>query len=438
MPASIPTSPRFLALKTILRTDSGVILQEALNQTLASANLAANIKNFVSELVYGYYRKRIRLDYILRKLLPRPDKLPEPMLVYLKLAFYSLLFQKNSQDFAVINETVGIIKKNFGQKMANVGNAVLRSLQRKGSAPLDLNWYADKNKWRTMANFYAMPVEIVNFWLKSYGEEAALALLKRSSERPYTGVRINEKNPLAHGLREFFSNAKVCVRQIGQWGFVLPPGALPEAIGHVPWANLLRKGAVSLQAPGSLYIMEELGLKSWQKPVWDCCAGIGGKTAILLQYGVPVQLVSDISLKRLNYSLNHLKAAYPDLKIIQADAAEPPLKKWHGNIIADVPCSGLGVLARRPDIRKNSFDWRPYAKKQKEILEALYSVLANGAELAYITCTLNPHENEKAAADFVKKHRDMEITREKQTPHDHPWLEGMYGVVFKKKPGQGL
>lgn len=434
MPISASKSPRVLALTAIMRADSGVILQEALQETLATANLSSPLKNFISDLTYGYYRKRIRLNYILRKLLPSPDKLPAQMLILLELAFYSLLFQKNKHEFAVINETVAIIKKMFGQRMANVGNAALRSFQRLGNAPYDLNWYANKNKWQAAANFYAMPMDIVNLWLKSYGEETALALLKRSSERPYVGVRINEKSCQARKLRELFINSEYGSQQIGEWGFALHPGALPETILNESWENLLQNGAISLQAPGSLYIMEELGLKNWQKPAWDCCAGVGGKTAILLQYGVPIGLVSDISRKRLNYSLNHLKENYPALNIIRANAAAPPLKKWHGNILADVPCSGLGVLARRPDIKKSAFDWTPFAKKQKEILAGLYSTLEDGAELAYVTCTLNPHENEKIAADFVKNHRNIEIVREKQTPHDHPWLEGMYGVVFKKKP----
>ncbi|MDE5832700.1 MAG: antitermination protein NusB, partial [Desulfovibrio sp.] len=198
--------------------------------------------------------------------------------------------------------------------------------------------------------------------------------------------------------------------------------------------SLFGEGVFSFPAAGSQMAIRELGLRDWREPVWDCCAGAGGKTLALLDAGVPVTLASDPSPSRPRAMLaecRRLKIAAPGL--VRASALAPPLTVWRGNILADVPCSGSGVLARRPDLRLKKPDIAAFARLQLGILESCASLLQPGKELAYITCSRNPAENEELAARFLKKHPEMEQTRSWQTPVEHPWLEGMGGVVLRKK-----
>ena len=116
------------------------------------------------------------------------------------------------------------------------------------------------------------------------------------------------------------------------------------------------------------------------------------------------------------------------------DAARDVVR-WEGDIVLDVPCSGLGVLARRPDIAMNVTPEKiaDLQAIQAKLLAQAARTLQPGRRIAYITCTLNPAENENAIRAFLQTRGDFTLQAEWQTPHDHPWLEGMYGAVLQKK-----
>lgn len=420
---------------------SNISLQEAISHSLTVSDLSVSERRATADLAYGYFRSRIRLEYILRHLATKPDAFPKPFSIMLSLGLYSLLFQERTKDFVVINNIVEWGKRLYGKRLAGAANAILRGCQRRLSEFQDMEWYENGTRGGLQAKalFYAMPHPIARLWADSYGEEAAVALLQRSFQRPWVGIRVNSAHSNASQLRGFFAKLPAStVSVIDDYGFAIAPGALPDEIlgRHLnEWAQC---GALVRQAPGSVQILKELGLFDWKGPVWDCCAGIGGKSAALLDRGVNVCLCSDTSHKRLG-AFSHLYKKSGNPQLMLADAKSPPLKIFDGHILADVPCSGLGVLARRPDIRKieNDFDRRllEFQTKQLAILESLHNLLQPERQLAYITCTLNPNENERLVRAFLCKRKDMEIMYEWHTPHKHPWLEGMYGVVLKKSAG---
>lgn len=432
-------SPRLLALKIIEKTLGGAKIQEALNYYLEKSTLNTQDRQLCTDLVYGYFRTRIRLDFILAQFLKKPAKLPPSMRILLALGLYGLLFQDKVPPYASINETVKAIRKICGQALANVANGVLRNIQKLGEELHEMDWYRLKagDDAKGEAFFYAMPEEAAKLWRASYGEEAASRLMERSSRRPWHGLRINARHAEAARLRAGLGALEGAER-IGEYGFAFPPGKYPESVAGQKLTDWIRQGALSMQAPASMLIVEELGLTDLDGAVWDCCAGSGIKSAQLLERGANVQLASDISRQRLENirpfcERLHLEAP----NIVQASASRPPLAKWKGHILADAPCSGLGVLARRPDIRENIKEekfWESYAATQEEILDALASLLEEGKKLVYITCTLNPHENEFLVRKILSRHPELTPAKEWQSPDDHPWLEGMYGAVLLKKP----
>lgn len=237
--------------------------------------------------------------------------------------------------------------------------------------------------------------------------------------------------PSAHGLG---ADKSVPVR-IGRWGLAFAPGQMPRAIlGHDlrHWQAL---GALSWQSAGSQTALLELGLDSWREPVWDACAGYGGKSMALMEWDVPVGLCTDRSAARLRGLPGQCAALnLPLPPICLADAARPPVRVWPGHILVDAPCSGLGVLARRPDIRRREPQHLAELEElQRAILATLAGYLQPGRELAYITCTLNPAENEQAVAWLLKSHKNLRLLRQWQTSHDDAWLEGMYGAVLRNE-----
>ncbi|MFT4300785.1 MAG: transcription antitermination factor NusB [Desulfovibrio sp.] len=538
----LPLNGRTAALRALLLTDQGQSAQQALASVLEAraehkresplkdkasvltAGLSAQDRALCTELVYGCLRTEIRLDFILSTVLRRPQDLPRPMRLILAIAVYGLMFQDKVPAHAVIHEAVDQVRRLFGQGLSRVANGALRSLQRAGQQPLQQAFYAVQNKggkaqtshtgkqsFSGQCVFYSVPLWIGNMWRDAYGEHAALDLLRRSFERPYSALRINAGHPQARKLydalarsAEFFAaeNAApsavardladrasqgtdcmpgagagtgtdtighqdsfgevteapgfhivpgvesvtesivsaaddnfVAPVRIGQWGLAFAAGQLPrEALGFDLryWQS---QGALSWQSAGSQMALLELGLDSWREPVWDACAGYGGKSMALMEWGVPVGLCTDRSMGRLR----GLPAQCATLKLPQpaiciADATQPPVKQWHGHILVDAPCSGLGVLARRPDIRRRE----PQHLAELEVLQRamlcrLASILQPGRELAYITCTLNPSENEKAVEYLAENNNKIKIVRQWQTSHGHPWLEGMYGALLRKE-----
>ena len=440
------TSARDLALRALALMDEGMPVQAAVDSVLGTSLAPPRERRLASELVYGCARERIRTEAILARLLRKPEGLPRPLLHILAIAIHSLLFQGGIPAHAAISEAVKQAERRYGVRLARVANGALRSLQRLGEAPLELAWYEDARdepairQWRAACRFWSLPESIADLWRDAYSEDGALALMRRSFQRPWTGIRINARHPQAPALRDALAAAVPEAQRasLGAWGMAFAPGALPEEVLGQTLAQLRGSGLLSFQSAGSQAVLAELGLDTWREPVWDACAGVGGKSLALLETGVPVRLATDTSWARLSrLAAANAPLGSPHVLLALADAAKPPVGRWSGHILVDAPCSGLGVLARRPDIRfpgrRGREMLRAWPQTQTRILAALAARLRHGRELAYLTCTLNPQENEEVVAALLKRERGLELVRSWTTPMEHPWLEGMYGALLHRR-----
>lgn len=441
-----PTA-RHSALSALLLVDAGLSAQQALaaafEQTYVDGKNSVGVvlppveRHLCSELVYGYLRTEIRIAFVLARVLPRPKSLPQPLLHILGLAVYALIFQDRVPDHAAVFCAVETARALYGQGLSKVVNGALRSVQRLGDAPMQRDFYLPSdvaaNSPEHLALFYSLPVWIVGHWRKHYGLEAAEQLSRRSFARPWTALRINAGHSQALQLR--LTLLELGGAAVGQWGVAFAPGALPAEVCDRPLADWQACGALSFQSAGSQLVLEELGLFDWRKPVWDVCAGFGGKTVALLERGVAVSLSTDRSLQRLAGlpgQCARLSLQCPPLALV--DAVQPPLAEWGGHILVDAPCSGLGVLSRRPDIRRRPQQQAlEHALLQHNMLLRLVALLRPGCELAYVTCTLRAQENEKQMQHVTRECPDVQLVRQWQTTNGHPWLEGMFGAVLRKK-----
>ena len=442
---------RNTALCALLLVDSGLSAQQALAAALAhvadtraeqggcksSASLSAVERNLCSELVYGYLRTEIRIAFILSKVLPRPQSLPRPLQLVLGLAVYGLLFQDRVPDHAAVFCAVETARALHGQGLAKVANAALRSVQRLADAPMQQDFYvgegAAAHSPQHLALYYSLPVWIVGHWSKHYGPDAVLQLAQRSFNRPWSALRVNASHADAETLR---SALLACgAAAVGQWGCAFAPGHLPAEVNGKQLAEWQAFGAVSYQSAGSQLALEQLGLNDWSKPVWDVCAGFGGKSVALLERGIMVPLATDRSRQRLAGLPGQCqRLALPCPAMALVDATNPPFADWNGHILVDAPCSGLGVLARRPDIRRRPQQQAvEHEQLQRSILDHLLGLLQPGCELAYITCTLRVQENEKQIQRLMREHSGLRLCSQWQTPNEHPWLEGMFGAVLRKE-----
>ncbi len=430
------SDPRRDALAVLLELEKGGTTQALLDRMLRTGGGERRHGALCTELVYGFLRTERRLDAVLRQLLRRPEKLPREMFLALGLAAYALLFLERVPAHATVDWTVGHIRRRFGGGLARVANGTLRSLQRLGDGPLTEGFYAplEADPLRRAALFYSLPDWMALLWDKAYGREACLHLLRRSFRQPHPCVRVNALHERAGELRAALLEQGG--EPVGDWGVAFGPGGSPEAVLESPLGRWMDAGACSWQAAGSQLALSMLHPKTWAQPIWDACAGQGGKTLALLEQGTAVTLCSDVHggrLRGLRDGARRLGLNAPP--VIRAAADKPPLRRWSGTILLDVPCSGLGTLSRRPEIRRRRGpdDVRHLEALQARIAAAAWNTLQPGGHLVYVTCSLNPDENERQLAALQRAHTDAKLLEMWQTPHESPWLEGMYAVLLQKR-----
>jgi 16S rRNA (cytosine967-C5)-methyltransferase len=442
---------RLVAINTLLALEKGKQVQEALDTALRLASLSQQNTALCTEMVYGFLRAEIRINWVLQQVLPNMQHLPRAVQLALGLAVYSLLFLEKIPHYAVLDWTVGFVRQRFGAQLAGLGNAALRSVLRLLPQAQEQAWYMPQNQTggkkarlrayrHGLALWYSLPDWIVDVWFSAYGEEAALALLQRSCARPWSALRVNRQHAHAAALLSALqawasSNAQDC-QPCAQAGFAFASGTAPQALCGKSLAQWHEAGAIRWQAAGSQAVLEALGCHTWQEPVWDACAGQGGKSLFLLENSVPVRLASDVHAGRLRRVARECaRLSLPTPALCLANMGQAPVAQWQGNILLDVPCTGLGTIARRPDIKRHrSFAMlKELCAVQAQLLDEAWRVLLPQHELAYITCALDPQENEEQIAAFCQRHADAELCCTWQTPHTHPWLEGMYGARLVKK-----
>ncbi len=436
---SLPFSANNMALHSLLLVDNGYTVQQSLSLIFSCQNSSFIQKsiNLTTELVYGFLRTEPRIVFILSYFLKKPGNIPRPMYLLLGLSVYSLLFLNNLKQYSIIYTVVDSVHYLYDQRLASVANAVLRSVQRNLVLLQHLEFYMkfSSSKIDALSIFYGIPLWIVKIWLDDYGFDDCIRLMQRSLLRPWRCLRVNALHPDAYRIyNKLLDSGGI---SIASWGVAFAPGCMPLEVDTIPISQLHNDGVISYQSAGSQIALDMLHLDAWTQPVWDVCAGFGGKTFTLLEQGIPVKFCTDLTLSRLSalpLECQRLHLSQPVVSL--ADASHTPISRWYGHILVDAPCSGLGVLARRPDIRRRSCNLlSKYVATQKSILSACLSLLQPGMQLAYITCTLRKQENDSLIESLLHKNTDLQLLVQWQTPHDHPWLEGMYCALLKKNGG---
>lgn len=435
-----PRAAALVALSRVLLENADS--QAALDDVLRSPILVPTDKRLCTELVYGVLRWYLRLDQFCLLFLKKPDKLPHEMRLCLLAALYEMVYLR-APHHGPVGWAVSHVRNRFGAGLAGVANGTLRSMQRdlaRFAKPGDLLG-PDSSEEDVLSLGHAMPVWIVRLWLDAYGREATQALLAASQNVPPSGLRLNRAAPGWEEARAALLEKQepVAVAAVGPAGLAFT--------GALPWRakELVAQGLASRQSAASYQALEALGPAFWPAPVWDACAGRGGKALTLLEQGVGVTLASDVSGARLaglakEYArlglAEHGAPPCPVAVPLSAAAAEFPagLPERFQTVLVDAPCSGLGTLSRRPEIRlrRTPGDLDRLAALQRDILRAVWRRLEPGGLLVYLTCTMNPAENEGCVMDFLSSHMDALVRREWRTPVDSPLQEFFYGALLQK------
>ncbi|WP_243357633.1 RsmB/NOP family class I SAM-dependent RNA methyltransferase [Fundidesulfovibrio terrae] len=376
----------------------GQDLQAALDNTLRQVEDPRD-RGLATELAYGYLRLKGRMDFLVRTQLSRPEG-TQPLIVrILGIAAYELVHLGSIPPHATLSWAVDAVKARFGQSQGNLANAVLRRIQDLGADAADRPFYSahSRSHLGEAAAWYSCPGWLADLWRRDYGVEEAVGLMQAQLFAPLTGLRINFTKVGAAELFEELSARPGRLWSASPWvGFDTAAAgpALPEV------RRLEQEGLVSRQSPAVGDILHRLSSPSWPDPVWDACCGRGGKTLALLEQGRTHVFSSDPNRKRLRgLGPEALRLGLETPLTFLADAANPPLRATEGTILVDAPCSGLGVLSRRPDAKwkRTRADVDNLARIQAGILTACARALKPGGRLVYMTCTMTRQENDRQA-----------------------------------------
>ena len=269
-----PLPAREAALRILERTGISAPVQSLLDTKLTGGLFSRQEAALTTELVYGYLRSEIRISWLLSQFMKAPEKLPASMKLMIGIAAYELLYLDRIPAHASVSAAVDAVRARFGQGLSRVANGVLRSLIRLSESE-DLKAFAFyesriKDPMERLSVFHSVPRWMLELWTKGYGPEKAETFARAVSVVPSPCVRVNAARDEWEALRDFLCKEGEAV---GISGVRFAPGTQPEYM-----RDYLRQGRLSIQGAGSQLALEALDAPRWEGPVWDACAGRGGKT----------------------------------------------------------------------------------------------------------------------------------------------------------------
>lgn len=365
--------------------------------------LTTQQKAFIKRTAEGTLERFIQLDYVINQFAStKTDKMQPFIRSLMRMSTYQILFMKGVPDSAAVNEAVNLCHRfRFGELKGFV-NAVLRNISRNKT---NLTW-PDKNEPGGEAYYlsimYSMPLWICKMWLESYGFERTEKILRFFYKPRPTIIRFDDRVSMV--------DEKNFVEQIASANdgtvSIVPNKLLNYAYEMVGTDNIrylpgFKEGAWMVQDPSSMLVTEIAGIKEDQT-VLDVCAAPGGKAlhAASRMNGTGIVYARDISMnkcKRISENVRRMKAANVQVQQYDATVYDESMVGKVDVLYCDLPCSGLGIISRKPDIKYNLTpnDLTSLAETQKKILKTVWTYVKPGGTMIYSTCTVNKGENEE-------------------------------------------
>ena len=393
----------------------------------------SGLSPFAMELALGVCRRHLYLEYFVKSL---TKKMPSrEACVILEMGLFQMFFM-DVPDYAAINASVELAKSaNLGESTARLVNAVLRTARRQGEPKLP------PQRVRRVSVENSVPEWLVRRWFDVYGGDRAEALAKATLERPTEWIRVNLQK----------TSAPVLAEKLGITGASILYDRYIEIPRDVGVKLLLAtpefvNGLFSFQNPSAYEVVKLLELKPGLK-VWDACAAPGGKTALMAEMDHSLEiLASDSSASRLEKMqdlMNRLGLTNIKTETIDLAAQDSAASRLASNseftfdrILLDVPCSNMGVIARRPEsvYRITPESINEIAELQFKILENASTALAPGGRLVYATCSPDPTETTRVVARFLKTHPEFEKVGEPVLPGlKDSRLDGFFAQALEYK-----
>jgi len=405
-----------------------------INEVFARSNLKDEEKNFITYLSYGVLGNIYFLDYFIKKYSDIAfSKISNKAKIILEMSFFELIFMNSSQNYATVNESVALCKKvDFRAK--NFVNAVLRKISSSNPSNLRNYEFDDiKDKSERLSVKFSISKYISDRLIENYGFDFAYELMDSMSKTPEIFIRGNLIKTDFNTLKSILDKNKLNYEVIDENHMILSL----KNLKNIANLNIYKDGLISIQDYSSMLCVIASGVIENQN-VLDICAAPGGKSIFMSQLmkNKGSILSMDISQNKLNLLSEQCKRLGIDIittKVNDATIYDESYKEKFDVVLADVPCSGIGILRRKPEIRyKNADEIKSLPEIQKTILENSSKYVKESGKLIYSTCTLGKEENQNITEDFIKNNPDFKISYQKEYYPNIDNTDGFYLCVMDR------
>lgn len=406
---------RSVALQVLTAVEQeGAYSNLLLNGTLQKSRLSGPDAGLATELVYGTIQRLNTIDFLLEPFVTKGmGKLAPWVRNLLRMSFYQLYYLDRIPPHAVVNEAVNLAKKRGHQGISGMVNGVLRNVLRRkeelklpeGLAPV-----------QRIALEHSHPEWLVARLLEQYGEQTTEAICRANNEPPSISIRVNRVKTSREDMLQLLKEhgLSAAPSKLSRDGIVVEGGG---NMALTPW---YREGLISVQDESSMLVAEALEPEPGMS-VLDCCAAPGGKTCHIaeIMQGRGRVLANDIhphKAKLVEDQASRLGLTNIDISTGDASRLGERLERnSFDRVLLDAPCSGLGVIRRKPDLKwaKTAGDIAEIAGIQRMLLDTAGDLLKPGGLLVYSTCTIDSRENGELVSSFLSRHPEFELAADK-------------------------
>ncbi len=407
---------REIALKTLYKIDK----EEAYSNIALDENIKEN-KNklddrdigFISEIVYGVTSWKLTIDEIIKKYSKLKLKKISPWILnILRMGIYQIVFLDKVPKSAAVNESVNLAKRYGHKGSSNFVNAILRKVEKKDYEA----FFEIENPIERISKTTSMPVWMIEELLKENDIEKVEEICKASNIKPKVTIRINRLKTNKPELENCLKERDITFKEGDLEDFLIL-----ENTKNIEQLDLFKQGYFTVQDEGAGLIAKVVDPKP-NELVLDACSSPGGKTTYMAElmedkgeiiawdlHPHRVQLVEE-NAKRLNIHI--IKTECQDAMVYKEE-----YKEKFDKILLDVPCLGIGVLKRKPDIKwkRKPEDIEEITQIQQKILDTCSKYLKAKGQMVYSTCSIFREENDKVIEKFLEKNQNFEYTKIKMS-----------------------
>ncbi|MFY9177554.1 MAG: 16S rRNA (cytosine(967)-C(5))-methyltransferase RsmB [Caldicoprobacterales bacterium] len=381
---------------------ANISLKEHINRAKLDERDAA----FATQLVYGTLENQGVIDRVLRQF-AKMSRVNPWVKNILRMGCYQILYLDRVPDSAACNESVKLCQMFGFAPLKGFINGVLRNISRKKDSlrilketPTDL---------KSLSSLYGFPLWLVEMWAKEYGIEATRKIVKSSVGSSWTTIRINRRKTSRDEIIERLKKQGAEVKK----GLYFDNALRVKGIGNIQSNPLYQQGLFTVQSESSMLACHILNPKPGEY-ILDACSAPGGKAIYLAELmNMEGKIYAfdnhDHRVGLINKNRERMNAAIVHSRVQDGTKFNPEFEENMDRVLLDVPCSGWGVIHKKPDIklRISKEDLSSLCQLQWDILENSSRYLKYGGMLVYSTCTINPYENNKLVERFIKEHPEF-------------------------------